>query len=165
MGQFSRTSVHGDRISAATLAACYDQHGAAVFGLAQWITGDAEVASQLTAEVFAGLRHVDAARGIEGVRGCVLTDVHRRAVAWSRANSARAIARRPLPFEGFTDLPEDERTVIGEAYFGGKTYDGVAAILDVEPSEVARLMQQALRRLGSRRSPVAADVIPRSDTA
>lgn len=164
MGHSPRTAVHGDRISPATLAACYDAHGPAVFGLAKWITGDVEVASRLTAEVFAALRYLDARGGIGGVRACVLADVHRRAVAWSRANSSRSRAPRPLPFEGFADLPADERTVVAEAYFGAKTYDAVAPMINSTPAEVARLMQQALRRLGSKPSTAGA-ATPRRDTA
>ena len=149
MGQTSSAAARSTRLTAATLAACYDRHGAAVFGLAQWITGDAEVAAQLTADVFAALRYLDPTAGVEGVAGCVMTDVHRRAVAWSRAHSTPTMTPRPLPYEGFSDLPDDERTVVAEAYFGGRTYHDVAASLDVPPTEVARLMQQALRRLGS----------------
>lgn len=135
------------RIDAKTLAASYDAYGAAVYGLAQRVTANADVAARITAEVFAGLRFVCANEGVEGLRACVLTDAHRRAVAWARENPAQQLSTA-LPLEGFVDLPDDEHAVIAEGYFAGKTYDEVAAALGKERGEVARLMQSALQRLG-----------------
>jgi hypothetical protein len=40
-----------------------------------------------------------------------------------------------------------KRSSAGPGDFGGKTYDAVAEMLQIECDEVARLMQQALRRL------------------
>lgn len=137
------------RMDADTLAASYDRHGAAVYGLAHWITGDANVAARLTADAFAALRFISGTDGIEGLRGCVLTDVHRRAVAWTRANSPLSAGPGAAPFDGFGDLSHDERVVVTEAYFGGKTYDVVAEILGTDCETVARLMQQALHRLAT----------------
>lgn len=151
------------RIDTATLAASYDRHGAAVYGLARWITGDGEVAARLTADVFAALQWISVADGVEGLRGCVLTDVHRRAVAWTRTHSRLPRAPGAMPFDGCGDLSEDERVVVTEAYFGGKTYDAVAEILHTDRETVAALMQQALRRLAA---PAATSpVMPRPQTA
>lgn len=139
----------GRQLDAALLGEIYDQHGAAVYGLAHWITGDAQVAARLTAETFGGLRFLDATGAVPGVRGCVLTDVHRRAVAWTREHNPLAASHASLPFDGFSQLDDDEQTVITEAHFGGKTYDAVAEMLGIECEDVARLMQHALRRLGT----------------
>ncbi len=144
----------GNRAAAAadgrrTLAATYDLHGAAVYGLAHWITGDAEVAAELTSKVFAALRHLDVARGLDGLRACVLSNVHRRAVEWTRRHSPLTARDATLPLEGLDSLDRAEQIVVTEAYFGGKTYDAVAEMLGVDRIEVARLMQSALHRLGS----------------
>ena len=135
------------RIDSTTLAASYDAYGPAVYGLAVRVTGDGEVAARITAEVFATLRFVSTRDGIDGLRACVLTDAHRRAVAWTRENPAQQHSTA-LPLEAFANLPDDEHAVIMEGYFGGKTYDEVAATLDKDRGEVARLMQSALHRLG-----------------
>ena len=130
------------------LATAYDQHGAAVYGLAHRVTGDAEVAAALTAEVFAGLRWVGAS-GQHTLGSCLLTDVHRRAVAWTRSCERPAAMNAGLPLDDLALLDDDERAVLAEAYFGGKTYDEVAATLHITRADAARLMQQALHRLGS----------------
>lgn len=142
------------RLDTRTLAGLYDAHAAAVYGLAERITRDTDVAANLTAEAFAELRFVSA-EGVDSVLPCLLTDVHRRAVAWTRAHPARHSVTA-LPLAGFADLPDDEETVVMESYFGGKTYDEVAALLGQDRAEVARLMQSALHRLG-----VATPVSPR----
>ena len=137
---------HTARINAATLAASYDAHGAAVYGLAHSITRDDAVAAELTADVFATLRFIGDG-GVDGLRSCVLTDVHRRAVAWVRAQP-RPSGGSVGPLAGFGALPPDEQAVVAEAYFGGKTYDEVAAVLGLPRNQVAQLMHDALRRLG-----------------
>lgn len=146
------------RVDPAALAASYDEHGAAVYGLAQWVTGDAQVAARLTEEVFAALRSVSLSGPVEDLRQSVLTDVHRRAVAWRRQHSPLSQTDATLPFESLAHLDDTERFVVAEAYFCGQTYDAVARSLGVDRSEVARIMQRALRRLAS---PAADGLTPR----
>lgn len=128
----------------AVLARCFDRHGPAVYGLAQRITGNEEVAARLTAEVFAGLEEItdEAALG-----HCVLADVHRRAVAWAR--TAPPPPAGGISLEALQVLSAAEREVIGAAYFGGLTYAAVAERLDLPLAEVITLMQQGLRRLAA----------------
>ena len=128
----------------ATLGACFDRHGPAVFGLAERVTRDAEVAARLTEEVFAELSDVT---DDTTVAECVLTAVHRRAVSWVRSaapKSAAALEQDPL-----ATLDPAEREVIAAAYFDGLTYSEIAQRLDLPLSQVARLMQQGLRSLAA----------------
>ena len=134
----------------ATLAACFDRHGPAVFGLAERVTRDPDVASRLTAEVFAELTEVtDEAALAE----CILTAVHRRAVDWVRSTTR-------LPAAGFGQdalvaLDAAEREVISAAYFDGLTYTEIAQRLGLPLTQVASLMQQGLRRLAAFNAPAA----------
>lgn len=133
-----------------TLAASFDRHGPAVYGLAERVTRNADVASRLTAEVFAELTEVTDEATLEE---CVLTAVHRRAVEWVRST-------RPAPAGGFDQdalvaLNAAEREVISAAYFDGETYTEIAQRLGLPVTQVAGLMQQGLRRLAVFNAPAA----------
>lgn len=126
------------------LGRSYDEHGAAVFGLAEKVTRNADVAARLTAEVFAALRSVtDEATLAE----CVLTDVHRRAVAWVREFQPQN--RSELTHDALAVLPRTEREVIAAAYFGGQTYADIAQTLGLQLGQVTTLMRNGLHRLSA----------------
>lgn len=126
------------------LGRAYDQHGAAVFGLAERVTRNAEVAARLTVEVFASLHEItDEATLAE----CVLIDVHRRAVAWVR--EFQPATTSGLTYEALAVLPRTEREVIAAAYFGGQTYADIAQSLGLQLGQVATLMRIGLRRLSA----------------
>lgn len=128
----------------ATLAASFDRHGPAVFGLAERVTHDPDVAARLTAEVFAELSEVT---DDSTLAECVLTAVHRRAVAWVRSSaptSAATLGQDPL-----AALDPAHREVIAAAYFDGFTYAEIAQRLDLPLTQVAQLMQEGLRSLGT----------------
>lgn len=133
-------------------ATAYDGHIAAVFGLAREITGSAEVAESLTSATFASLHHLGP-NPSDSLRACLLTDVHRRAVQWTRdaggahATDAAAVVAAAPALDG---LPDDERDVILDAYFGGCTYAQIAQQRGVDAAAIAALMQRGLRRLTSR---------------
>ena len=130
------------------LEQAYDEHGAAVYGLAYRITGNEAEASRMTADVFAGLQEIGVGAD-NGLRGCLLADVHRRAVAWKRSSEGARSMDLGLPLDGLAMLDDDERAVVAEAYFGGKTYEEIARNMQISRADAARLMQQALHHLGS----------------
>ena len=126
------------------LARCFDRHGPAVYGLAQRVTGDAAIAARLTAEVFAGIEEVTDEVSLEH---CVLTDVHRRAVAWVR--TARVQPTAGITPDALPGLEPAEREVIAAAYFDGLTYSAIAERLGMPVGQVAALMHSGLRRLAA----------------
>lgn len=127
-----------------TLGRAYDAHAPAVYGLARRVTRDDDVAAQLTAEVFAGLDDVtDEACLAE----CVLTDVHRRAVAWIR--DVRTAGGGPVAEPALAALPTPQRQVIAAAYYEGLTYAQIARRLAMDLTEVADHMQRGLRQLAA----------------
>ena len=136
----------------ATLGRSYDRHGAAAFGLAERVTRNAEVAAQLTAEVFGSLHSVT---DEDTLAECLLTEIHRRAVAWVREFSPTSSSG--LSNDALAVLPRTEREVIAAAYFGGQTYDDIASTLGLQLEQVATLMRMGLRRLSalSPQSPAA----------
>ena len=134
----------------ATLAACYDRHGPAVFGLAERVTNDVDVASRLTAEVFAELSEVSDEATIAE---CVLTAVHRRAVAWVRSTAQPK--KTGFSQDALAALDAAQREVIAAAYFDGQTYTEIAQRLGLSLTQVAGLMQQGLRSLAAFNAPAA----------
>ncbi len=135
-------------LDAAALAAAFDAHGAAVYGLAHRITADADVAGRLTADAFKAVRRV-ATTHDGSLRACLLTEVHRRAVEWSRRHAPAQAQGAASTLEALSELADEERAVVADAYFAGKTYDEVAQERGITRSDVARMMQAALHRLGS----------------
>jgi DNA-directed RNA polymerase specialized sigma24 family protein len=153
MGRLSDTAAPPARPRAAPAEGAYDGPLARVFGLARQITGDAGVAASLTSETFASLHQLGPAPS-ETLEACLVTDVHRRAVQWARDErishgaDASAVAGAAPLLDG---LPDDERGVILDAYFGGCTYAEIAERRGLDAATVATLMQRGLRRLSSSR--------------
>lgn len=154
------------------LAEAYRRHGGAVYGLARRVTGDRGDAEDVTQEVFLRLWHAperfDASRG--SLRSYLLTQAHGRAVDLVRARvarqgreerEARAVAGAPYDLErevwdlavadqvgrALEGLPEGERRAIEMAYFDGRTYREVAALLDQPEGTVKSRIRQGLRRM------------------
>ena len=127
-----------------TLARAYDEHAPAVYGLAKRVTRDDEVAARLTAEVFGDL---GAITDETALAECVLTDVHRRAVAWVRDAPGVSGLSRDEP--ALSELPSIQRQVISAAYFDGMTCKQIAQHLALDLAEVAEHMQRGLRRLAA----------------
>jgi DNA-directed RNA polymerase specialized sigma24 family protein len=131
----------------------YDGHLAAVFGLAREVTGSTEVAASLTSATFGSLNTLGP-NPSDTLEACLLTDVHRRAVQWTRdegrshgADTAAVTAAAPQ----LDGLPADEREVILDAYFGGATYAEIAQRRGLDAATVAALMQRGLRALTAAR--------------
>lgn len=151
MGRLTRAVIPSPAGRRGARADACDRHLAAVFGLAKEVTGDAGVAETLAADTFAALHHLGATPS-DTLEACLLTDVHRRAVKWTRddriingADTRAVTAASPL----LATLPPDERDVVIDAYFGGRTYAEIAQQRGLDAAKVAELMQSGLRRLTS----------------
>ena len=141
-----------------TLAELYDRHVHSAYGLAHQITGRADVAAAVTEEVFRDLARTTAPEAFERR---LLSEVHRRSVAWMRqaCNPAAHPELVPAPSAhpdvttgdqaGLSALPDDERTAISNAYFFGRTYTEIAAGMQVGTGQVAELLRRGLERLAA----------------
>ena len=157
--RWSQRLVAGDE---SALREAYREHGAAVLGLATRVLGNAASAEDVVQEVFVGLwerpERFDPTRG--RLRSYLLALTHSRAVDRLRADDSqrrrldeagrqpraptldptdaledrrtRAAVRRAL-----AELPDDQRTAIELAYFGGLPYREVAVVLG-EPEGTVR---------------------------
>jgi RNA polymerase sigma-70 factor, ECF subfamily len=160
------------RMHEPALAEAYRRHGGAVLALARRVLGSADLAEEVTQEVFVALwdapERFDPGRG--ALRTYLMTRAHGRAVDILRAESARrqreersaaqsvasgydiehqawdlAIAEQVKAAVG--SLPADERTAIEMAYFDGRTYREVATILGQPEGTVKSRIRAGLRRL------------------
>ena len=154
------------------LARIYDQFSATVFGVARRVLGDAAAADDVVQEVFVTLwerPHLfDGTRGtLPGWLGMLAqrraVDRMRREEAWRRRSHLVA-AQPPLGApdideavtrlwlgervrDAVNDLPDEQRACVHLAYFEGKTYVEVAAILGIPEGTAKSRMRLALRKL------------------
>lgn len=153
------------------LSDLYDQFGSYVFGLAARVIGDRHAAEDVTQEVFLSLwerpEAFEPARG--RLRTFLGTLAHRRAVDVVRREEARrrraardAATVMPIPDVGelamaivtaeqvraeVNRLPEEQRTAIELAYFGGRTYRQVAEELAIPEGTAKSRMRLGLARI------------------
>lgn len=154
------------------LAEVFRRHAGAVFALARRVLGDAGRAEEIVQEVFVRLwnqpERFDPERG--SLRSFLLAQTHGRSVDVLRSDGARkereardarsaaeagydlehevwdlAVADRVR--EAVLTLPEDERRAIELAYFGGRTYREVAALLGAPEGTVKSRIRSGLKRL------------------
>lgn len=170
--------------SEAALAALYQRHGAAVWGLARRVTNDPQAAEEVTQTVFLTLwsqpERFDPERG--AVRSWLLAQTHGRAVDHVRAETARrrrqerdaqlsavppsaevevavhAAALADHVRRAVDALPPGEREAILLAYFGGHSYRETAALLAQPEGTVKSRIRSALQNL--RRTLAAEGVTP-----
>ena len=168
----------------AALATLYQRHGAAVWGLARRVTGDAQAAEEVTQTVFLALwshaGRYDPARG--ALRSWLLAQAHGRAVDHVRSEAARrrrqdrdaqlsmvppsaevevAVHAAALAADvqrAVDALPAGEREAILLAYFGGHSYRETAQLLDQPEGTVKSRIRSALQNL--RRTLAAEGVTP-----
>ncbi|MGA2305428.1 MAG: sigma-70 family RNA polymerase sigma factor [Acidimicrobiales bacterium] len=160
------------RYSEVALAEVYRRHGGAVYGLARRVLNSASEAEDVTQEVFLRLWNqpdrFDPVRGT--LRSFLLAQSHARAVDAIRSLNARKAreakdARRTASAEydmsheawdlaladkvsgALADLPQDERRAIELAYFDGRTYVEVAALLDTPEGTVKSRIRNGMRRM------------------
>jgi RNA polymerase sigma-70 factor, ECF subfamily len=160
------------RYSEVALAEVYRRHGGAVYGLARRVLNSATEAEDVTQEVFLRLWNqpdrFDPGRGT--LRSFLLSQSHARAVDAIRSLNARKAreakdARRTASAEydisheawdlaladkvsgALADLPADERRAIELAYFDGRTYVEVAAMLDTPEGTVKSRIRNGMRRM------------------
>jgi RNA polymerase sigma-70 factor (ECF subfamily) len=160
------------RYSEVALAEVYRRHGGAVYGLARRVLNSPSEAEDVTQEVFLRLWNqpdrFDPGRGT--LRSFLLAQSHGRAVDAIRSLNARRAreakdARRTASAEydmsheawdlaladkvsgALADLPKDERRAIELAYFDGRTYVEVAALLDTPEGTVKSRIRNGMRRM------------------
>jgi RNA polymerase sigma-70 factor (ECF subfamily) len=155
------------------MAEVFRRHGGAVFALARRVLGgDAGRAEEIVQEVFLRLwnqpERFDPERG--SLRSFLLAQTHGRSVDLLRSDSSRrdrevrearataeggydlereiwdmAVAERVRDAVG--GLPDEERTAIELAYFGGRTYREVAAELGAPEGTVKSRIRSGLKRM------------------
>lgn len=155
------------------LAGLYDRHGAAVYGLARRVVRDPDLAAEVTQDVFVALwrqaARVDPHR--TPVRQWLLMLAHRRAVdrvrreQTQRDYTERAARRIPAAAtdptaetivdgldaervrRALASLTDLQRQAIELAYYGGRTYREVAALLGVPEGTIKSRLRDGLARL------------------
>lgn len=154
------------------LAEAYRRHAGAVFGLARRLLGDAARAEEVTQEVFLRLwdrpDRFDADRGT--LRSFLLAMCHGRSVDLMRSDVARRrredgiakdtaeagydvgrevwdLALADTVRDALAGLPDQERRPIELAYFGGRTYREVAAMLGEAEGTVKSRIRSGLRKM------------------
>ena len=153
------------------LSDLYDQFGSYVFGLAARVIGDRNAAEDVTQEVFLSIW--ERPEAFEPSRGRLRTFLgtlaHRRAVDLVRREEARrrraardAATMMPVPDVGelamaivtaeqvraeVERLPQDQRSAIELAYFGGRTYRQVAEELGIPEGTAKSRMRLGLARI------------------
>lgn len=160
------------RSSETALAELYQRHAGAVLALARRVLGERGRAEEVVQEVFLRLwtapGKFDPGRG--SLRSYLLAQAHGRAVDLLRSESARrqreerdaraepspaydlegevvelAVAERVR--EAMDALTADERRAIELAYFGGRTYREVAALLGEPEGTIKSRIRSGLGRL------------------
>ncbi len=156
----------------AALAEVFRRHSGAVHGLARRVLGSANLAEEVTQEVFLGLWREPESfdTGRAPLRTLLLTKAHSRAVDLVRAESSRhareqrtASDRAGAGYDleryvwdlavadqvktAVETLPEGERQAIELAYFDGRTYRDVASLLGEPEGTIKSRIRSGLRRL------------------
>jgi len=154
------------------LAEAYRRNAGAAFALARRLLGDRTLAEEVLQEVFLRLWNqpdrFDPERG--SLRSYLLAQTHGRSVDLLRSETSRRrreerevretaehgadIERQVIDSSVATQvkdvvagLPNDERTAIELAYFGGHTYRQVAVLLDQPEGTVKSRIRSGLRRM------------------
>ena len=146
------------------LAAVYDQHAGAVYGLARRVAQDEQLACDVTQEVFTYLwempHRVDLSRG--SLRTYLTLLAHRRAVDEVRRRRVGLPAETAAPLPEREDesetrvtdratllgmLPAEQRAAVRLAYFDGLTYVQVAKALGIPEETAKRQLRTALASL------------------
>lgn len=154
------------------LAEAYRRHAGSVFALARRLLVDQALAEEVVQEVFLRLwDHPDKFDPDRGsLRSYLLAQCHGRSVDLIRAEQARRnremkdhrqqaeagydlehevwdLAVADHVREALVDLPVEERRVIELAYFGGRTYREVAALLQLPEGTVKSRIRTGLQRM------------------
>ena len=158
------------------LATVYDRHSGLVFGLARRITGDDQIACDVSQEVFVALwehpERVDLSRGSLRVWLGMVT--HHRAVDVIRSSERRRLRERAVAADASMEtvgpdvvvadndrttwraqrlrlaldlLSPDQRAAVELAYFGGCSYREVATRLGIPEGTAKSRLRLALAQL------------------
>lgn len=154
-------------------AQLYEQLGAAVYGIVRKVLRDPSMTEEVTQEVFVQVwrsaAKFDTNRG--NAKSWILTIAHRRAVDRIRSEQSRrnrenadheatvvpltddvgdAVASRAESdrvHQALEQIPEAQREVLTLAFFGGKTYREVAAVLEIPEGTAKTRIRDGLTRL------------------
>lgn len=161
------------------LAEIYRRHAGAVYGLARRVLYDSALAEEVTQEVFVRLwkepERFDPARG--ALRTFLMSMAHGRAIDILRSETSRrareersrAVAEAGYDIEQevcqlataekvravLANLPDNERSAIELAYFGGHSYREVAAIQNEPEGTIKSRVRSGLRRMSRELSSLA----------
>lgn len=160
------------RFQESALAELYRRHAGAVFALARRVLADQVLAEEIVQEIFLRLwnepERFDHERG--SLRSFLLSQTHGRAVDLLRSEVSRrgreerdALATAESGYDlerevgdlivaehvrdAVATLPEEERSAISLAYFGGHTYREVAELLNQPEGTVKGRIRNGLHRL------------------
>jgi RNA polymerase sigma-70 factor (ECF subfamily) len=160
------------RFQEPALAEAYRRHGGSVHTLARRVLRSPTLADEVTQEVFVELwrapERFDPGRG--ALRTFLMTKAHSRAVDVLRSESARKVREERTVRETATagydiehhawdlavadqvkeavgTLPDEERTAIEMAYFGGHTYREVASLLGEPEGTIKSRIRSGLKRM------------------
>jgi RNA polymerase sigma-70 factor (ECF subfamily) len=158
----------------AALAEVYRRHAGAVYALARRVLNDTGAAEEVVQEVFLRLwnepERFDPDRG--SLRSFLLAQTHGRAVDLLRSDLSRrrredreAVLTAESGYDvdnevwdlavadhvkrAVSALPDEERSAIELAYFGGHTYRQAAAVLGAPEGTVKTRIRSGLRRMRS----------------
>ncbi len=154
------------------LGEIYKRHGGAVYGLAKRILCRADMAEEVTQEIFLKLwnqpERFDSERG--SLRSFLLTQTHSRSIDLLRSEKSRksreeqdALKEPRTSYdieqeisnlglagkiqEILSKLPTEERRAVILAYFEGYTYRQVASLLKVPEGTIKSRIRLALKRM------------------
>lgn len=167
------------------LAELYDEFAAGMYGLAHRVSGDRQIAEDVTHEVFLRVwrRAADFDPDRGSLRSWLAVQTHSTTITWLRREAALR-RRQDRHIEGqapaiaevedmacslltadrarkaVESLPVDQRRAIELAYFGGLTYRRVAELMGVPPGTAKSRIRLGLRRLSQTLLAEVADAAP-----
>ena len=152
----------------ALVRSLYDQHGGALVAYATRVTGDRAAAEDVLQEtLLRAWRHAGTlSESVGSIRAWLFTVAHNVMTDSARARAARprevaespattpltrdhadAVVDSVVALDALNQLPEDQRTVLVEIYFAGRSVTETADRLGIPPGTVKSRTHNAMKRL------------------